>query len=166
MKKFFEYLENYLDTFNNNYVLSESDISLRKFIVNNDFKNTEDKTLNLDKIKEEITKIIKTNDKNEEYILKKDFTELKEKYDFDNKSNKIPDDLKEKVKLYKRNSEKEIISEDVIPLLDNRGIYIDYGKRIINIFDDKGNYLVAREFDLSVANQNGHTKLGEIIFSY
>lgn len=61
---------------------------------------------------------------------------------------------------------KEIISEDVIPLLDNRGIYIDYGKRIINIFDDKGNYLVAREFDLSVANQNGHTKLGEIIFSY
>ena len=104
MKKFFEYLENYLDTFNNNYVLSESDISLRKFIVNNDFKNTEDKTLNLDKIKEEITKIIKTNDKNEEYILKKDFTELKEKYDFDNK---IPDDLKEKVKLYKRNSEIE-----------------------------------------------------------
>ena len=61
---------------------------------------------------------------------------------------------------------KEIISEDVIPLLNNRGIYIDYGKRIINIFDDKGNYLVAREFDLSVANQNGHTKLGEIIFSY
>lgn len=107
MKKFFEYLENYLDTFNNNYVLSESDISLRKFIINNDFKNTEDKTLNLNEIKEEITKIIKTNDKNEEYILKKDFTELKEKYDFDNKFNKIPDDLKEKVKLYKRNSEIE-----------------------------------------------------------
>lgn len=61
---------------------------------------------------------------------------------------------------------KEIISEDVIPLLNNRGIYIDYGKRIINIFDDKGNYLVAREFDLSVTSQNGHTKLGEIIFSY
>lgn len=61
---------------------------------------------------------------------------------------------------------KEIISEDVIPLLDNRGIYIDYGKRIINIFDDKGNYLVAREFDLSVTDETGHTKLGEIIFSY
>ena len=61
---------------------------------------------------------------------------------------------------------KRIISDDVIPLLDNRGIFIDYSKRIINIFDNKGNYLVAREFDLSVANQNGHTKLGEIIFSY
>lgn len=107
MKKFFEYLENYLDTFNNDYVLSENDISLREFVVNNDFKNTEDKTLNLKKIKEEITKIIKTNDKNEEYILKKDFIGLKEKYDFDNKSNKILDDLKEKVKLYKRNSEME-----------------------------------------------------------
>lgn len=61
---------------------------------------------------------------------------------------------------------KKIIFEEVITLLENRGIFIDYGKRIINIFDDKGNYLVAREFDLSVANQNGHTKLGEIIFSY
>ena len=107
MKKFFEYLENYLDTFNNNYILSENDTSLREFVVNNDFKNTDDKTLNLNEIKGEITKIIKTNDKNEEYILKKDFIGLKEKYDFDNKSNKIPDDLKEKVKLYKRNSEME-----------------------------------------------------------
>ena len=107
MQNFFEYLENYLDTFNNNYILSENDTSLREFVVNNDFKNTDDKTLNLNEIKGEITKIIKTNDKNEEYILKKDFIGLKEKYDFDNKSNKIPDDLKEKVKLYKRNSEME-----------------------------------------------------------
>ena len=61
---------------------------------------------------------------------------------------------------------KEIISEDVIPLLDNRGIYIDYGKRIISIYDDKDNYLVGRQFDLSVADETGHTKLGEIIFSY
>ena len=52
---------------------------------------------------------------------------------------------------------KKIISNEVIPLLDNRGVFI---------FDDKGNYLVAREFDLSVTSQNGHTKLGEIIFSY
>lgn len=39
-------------------------------------------------------------------------------------------------------------------------------KEIINIFDDKGNYLVAREFNLSVTDETGHTKLGEIIFSY
>lgn len=61
---------------------------------------------------------------------------------------------------------KKIISDDVIPLLDNRGIYIDYGKRIISIYDDKDNYLVGRQFDLSVADETGHTKLGEIIFSY
>ena len=61
---------------------------------------------------------------------------------------------------------KKIISNEVIPLLDNRGIFIDYGKGIINIFDNKGNYLVAREFDLSVTDETGHTKLGEIIFSY
>ena len=64
MKNFFEYLENYLDTFNNNYVLSENDTSLREFVVNNDFKNTDDKILNLNEIKGEITKIIKTNEKN------------------------------------------------------------------------------------------------------
>lgn len=61
---------------------------------------------------------------------------------------------------------KKIISDDIIPLLDNKGVFIDYGKRIINVFDDKGNYLVARQFDLSVADETGHTKLGEIIFSY
>ena len=61
---------------------------------------------------------------------------------------------------------KKIIFEEVITLLENRGIYIDYGKRIINIFDNKGNCLVARQFDLSVTDETGHTKLGEIIFSY
>lgn len=61
---------------------------------------------------------------------------------------------------------KKIISDDIIPLLDNKGVFIDYGKRIINVFDDKGNYLVARQFDLPVADETGHTKLGEIIFSY
>ena len=61
---------------------------------------------------------------------------------------------------------KKIISDDIIPLLDNKGVFIDYGKRIINVFDDKGNNLVGRQFDLSVANEIGHTKLGEIIFSY
>lgn len=61
---------------------------------------------------------------------------------------------------------KRIISDDVIPLLDNRGIFIDYGKRIISVYDDKGKNLVGRQFDLSVTDETGHTKLGEIIFSY
>jgi hypothetical protein len=61
---------------------------------------------------------------------------------------------------------KRIVSDDVIPLLNNRGLFIDYGKRIISIYDDKGNNLVGRQFDLSVANEIGHTKLGEIISSY
>ena len=61
---------------------------------------------------------------------------------------------------------KQIISDDVIPLLNNRGLFIDYGKKIISIYDDKGNNLVGRQFDLSVTDKTGHTKLGEIIFSY
>ena len=61
---------------------------------------------------------------------------------------------------------KQIISDDVIPLLNNRGLFLDYGKRIISIYDDKGNNLVGRQFDLSITDETGHTKLGEIIFSY
>lgn len=61
---------------------------------------------------------------------------------------------------------KQIISDDVIPLLNNRGLFIDYGKKIISIYDDKGNNLVGRQFDLSITGETGHTKLGEIIFSY
>ncbi len=61
---------------------------------------------------------------------------------------------------------KRIVSDDVIPLLNNKGLFIDYGKRIISIYDDKGNNLVGRQFDLSVTDETGHTKLGEIIFSY
>lgn len=61
---------------------------------------------------------------------------------------------------------KQIISDDVIPLLNNRGLFIDYGKKIISIYDDKGNNLVGRQFDLSITDETGHTKLGEIIFSY
>lgn len=61
---------------------------------------------------------------------------------------------------------KRIVSDDVIPLLNNKGLFIDYGKKIISIYDDKGNNLVGRQFDLSVTDETGHTKLGEIIFSY
>jgi hypothetical protein len=61
---------------------------------------------------------------------------------------------------------KKIISNEVIPLLENRGVFIDFGKRIISIYDDKDNYLIGRQFNLSVTDETGHTKLGEIIFSY
>lgn len=58
---------------------------------------------------------------------------------------------------------KEIISEEIMPLLDNKGIFINYNQRIINIYDKENNLLMAREFDLSVANEVGHLHLGEII---
>lgn len=58
---------------------------------------------------------------------------------------------------------KEIISEEIMPLLDNKGIFINYNQRIINVYDKENNLLMAREFDLSVANEVGHLHLGEVI---
>lgn len=58
---------------------------------------------------------------------------------------------------------KKIISEEIMPLLDNKGIYINYNQRIINVYDKENNVLMAREFDLTVANEVGHLHLGEII---
>lgn len=58
---------------------------------------------------------------------------------------------------------KEIISEEIMPLLDNKGIFINYNQRIINVYDKENNLLMAREFDLTVANEVGHLHLGEII---
>ena len=58
---------------------------------------------------------------------------------------------------------KEIISEEIMPLLDNKGIYINYNQRVINVYDKEHNLLMAREFDLSVANEIGHLHLGEVI---
>lgn len=58
---------------------------------------------------------------------------------------------------------KEIISEEIMPLLDNKGIFINYNQKIINVYDKENNLLMAREFDLSVANEIGHLHLGEVI---
>ena len=58
---------------------------------------------------------------------------------------------------------KEIISEEIMPLLDNKGIFINYNQKIINVYNKENNLLMAREFDLSVANEVGHLHLGEII---
>ena len=58
---------------------------------------------------------------------------------------------------------REIITEEIIPLLDNKGIFINYNQRIINVYDKENNLLMAREFDLSVANEIGHLHLGEVV---
>lgn len=78
------------------------------------------------------------------------------------KNNRITD-IKFKNNIEDYSFVKEIISEEIMPLLDNKGIFINYNQRIINVYDKENNLLMAREFDLSVANEVGHLHLGEII---
>lgn len=78
------------------------------------------------------------------------------------KNNRITD-IKFKSNVEDYSFVKEIITEEIIPLLDNKGIFINYNQRIINVYDKENNLLMAREFDLSVANEVGHLHLGEII---
>lgn len=78
------------------------------------------------------------------------------------KNNRITD-IKFKNNIEDYSFVKEIISEEIMPLLDNKGIFINYNQRIINVYDKENNLLMAREFDLSVANEIGHLHLGEVI---
>lgn len=78
------------------------------------------------------------------------------------KNNKITD-IKFKSNVEDYSFVREIITEEIIPLLDNKGIFINYNQRIINVYDKENNLLMAREFDLSVANEIGHLHLGEVI---
>lgn len=78
------------------------------------------------------------------------------------KNNRITD-IKFKSNIEDYSFVREIITEEIIPLLDNKGIFINYNQRIINVYDKENNLLMAREFDLSVANEIGHLHLGEII---
>lgn len=78
------------------------------------------------------------------------------------KNNRITD-IKFKSNVEDYSFVREIITEEIIPLLDNKGIFINYNQRIINVYDKENNLLMAREFDLSVANEIGHLHLGEII---
>lgn len=78
------------------------------------------------------------------------------------KNNKITD-IKFKSNIEDYSFVREIITEEIIPLLDNKGIFINYNQRIINVYDKENNLLMAREFDLSVANEIGHLHLGEVI---
>lgn len=78
------------------------------------------------------------------------------------KNNRITD-IKFKSNIEDYSFVREIITEEIIPLLDNKGIFINYNQRIINVYDKENNLLMAREFDLSVANEIGHLHLGEVI---
>lgn len=78
------------------------------------------------------------------------------------KNNRITD-IKFKSNIEDYSFVREIIIEEIIPLLDNKGIFINYNQRIINVYDKENNLLMAREFDLSVANEIGHLHLGEVI---
>ena len=98
MKKeieFLKYVEMNLDTYNNNYVMFDNTKKISDFIENNDFEsesskkskitenfldNKENDNEDLKGIKEELLKTIKTNENGIEYILRKDFTGIEEKY--------------------------------------------------------------------------------------
>lgn len=78
------------------------------------------------------------------------------------KNNRITD-IKFKSNIEDYSFVREIITEEIIPLLDNKGIFINYNQRIINVYDKENNLLMVREFDLSVVNEIGHLHLGEVI---
>lgn len=124
MKKeieFLKYVEMNLDTYNNNYVMFDNDKKISEFIEENDFEsqsskeskiienflNNKENTDNEDLkgIKEELLKSIKTNESGTEYILKKDFTGIEEKYS--EKEKKKSKDLKDKIKQYGLTNEME-----------------------------------------------------------
>lgn len=123
MKKeieFLKYVEMNLDTYNNNYVMFDSTKKISDFIENNDFEsesskkskitenfldNKENDNEDLKGIKEELLKTIKTNESGIEYILRKDFTGIEEKYS--EKEKKESKDLKDKIKEYSLTNEME-----------------------------------------------------------
>lgn len=123
MKKeieFLKYVEMNLDTYNNNYVMFDSTKKISDFIENNDFEsesskkskitenfldNKENDNEDLKGIKEELLKTIKTNENGIEYILRKDFTGIEEKYS-EKEKNKSKN-LKDKIKEYNLTNEME-----------------------------------------------------------
>lgn len=123
MKKeieFLKYVEMNLDTYNNNYVMFDNTKKISDFIENNDFEsesskkskitenflnNKENDNEDLNGIKEELLKSIKTSESGIEYILRKDFTGIEEKYS--EKEKKESKDLKDKIKEYSLTNEME-----------------------------------------------------------
>lgn len=123
MKKeieFLKYVEMNLDTYNNNYVMLDSTKKISNFIEDNDFEsesskkskitenflnNKENDNEDLNGIKEELLKSIKTSESGIEYILRKDFTGIEEKYS--EKEKKESKNLKDKIKKYYFTNEME-----------------------------------------------------------
>lgn len=164
MKKeieFLKYVEMNLDTYNNNYVMFDSTKKISDFIENNDFEsesskkskitenfldNKENDNEDLKGIKEELLKTIKTNENGIEYILRKDFTGIEEKYS--EKEKKKNKNLKDKIKEYNLTNEMESY-EDF-----RKDVYVKTFKKIqkeIEKCKEKGlNEKETKEFNITV----------------
>ena len=193
MKKeieFLKYVEMNLDTYNNNYVMFDSTKKISDFIENNDFEsesskkskitenfldNKENDNEDLKGIKEELLKTIKTNENGIEYILRKDFTGIEEKYS--EKEKKKNKNLKDKIKEYNLTNEMESF-EDF-----RKDVYVKTFKRIqkeIEECKEKGldeketkeklfdvaNFTIQREFDTKFFHKESTDKGLQIDFYF
>ena len=193
MKKeieFLKYVEMNLDTYNNNYVMFDSTKKISDFIENNDFEsesskkskitenfldNKENDNEDLKGIKEELLKTIKTNENGIEYILRKDFTGIEEKYS-EKEKNKSKN-LKDKIKEYNLTNEMESF-EDF-----RKDVYVKTFKKIqkeIEKCKEKGlneketkeklfdvaNFTIQREFDTKFFHKESTDKGLQIDFYF
>lgn len=193
MKKeieFLKYVEMNLDTYNNNYVMFDSTKKISDFIENNDFEsesskknkiienfldNKENDNEDLKGIKEELLKTIKTNENGIEYILRKDFTGIEEKYS--EKEKKKNKNLKDKIKEYNLTNEMESF-EDF-----RKDVYVKTFKKIqkeIEKCKEKGlneketkeklfdvaNFTIQREFDTKFFHKESTDKGLQIDFYF
>ena len=193
MKKeieFLKYVEMNLDTYNNNYVMFDSTKKISDFIENNDFEsesskkskitenfldNKENDNEDLKGIKKELLKTIKKNENGIEYILRKDFTEIEEKYS-EKEKNKSKN-LKDKIKEYNLTNEMESF-EDF-----RKDVYVKTFKKIqkeIEKCKEKGlneketkeklfdvaNFTIQREFDTKFFHKESTDKGLQIDFYF
>lgn len=193
MKKeieFLKYVEMNLDTYNNNYVMFDSTKKISDFIENNDFEsesskkskitenfldNKENDNEDLKGIKEELLKTIKTNENGIEYILRKDFTGIEEKYS--EKEKKKNKNLKDKIKEYNLTNEMESF-EDF-----RKDVYVKTFKKIqkeMEKYKEKGlneketkeklfdvaNFTIQREFDTKFFHKESTDKGLQIDFYF
>lgn len=193
MKKeieFLKYVEMNLDTYNNNYVMFDNTKKISVFIENNDFEsesskkskitenfldNKENDNEDLKGIKEELLKTIKTNENGIEYILRKDFTGIEEKYS--EKEKKKNKNLKDKIKEYNLTNEMESF-EDF-----RKDVYVKTFKKIqkeIEECKEKGldeketkeklfdvaNFTIQREFDTKFFHKESTDKGLQIDFYF
>ena len=193
MKKeieFLKYVEMNLDTYNNNYVMFDSTKKISDFIENNDFEsesskkskitenfldNKENDNEDLKGIKEELLKTIKTNENGIEYILRKDFTGIEEKYS--EKEKKKNKNLKDKIKEYNLTNEMESF-EDF-----RKDVYVKTFKKIqkeMKKCKEKGlneketkeklfdvaNFTIQREFDTKFFHKESTDKGLQIDFYF